>query len=307
MTRKNDHVPAAAHLLAVWAVGSALSALQTQAVVLALFAGNPLFAAGLLAMVALVSVALLALLGAHVRALVPLTARRAGLAAWAASVWCLGTLGAAGAVVVGHTADRQGSGLLAHVAGGACYAVAAAFFVPGARVRPAACAAAAALIAGGAYTAWDATRTPTVDEWISAGEVDRALLRVGDPPPGWTVRALGASEDGFGAEYERPGHPRLHLGVARAGRDTRRADAAGCPVPFGEPIVCTDDGGGRLLIAHGGGFPRSELRLTRDGLVHTVTVEGDRPDLAAARRVLARLRPATDAELTGLLDLPMRR
>ncbi|MET9108984.1 hypothetical protein ABZX29_20715, partial [Streptomyces zhihengii] len=243
MTRRNDTVPVAVHLVAVWLAGCALSAVQSQAVLVGLFAGSPPWAAGLLAVVAALAVALLALLGrvagregpsqhalgAHVRAVVPLAAGRAGLWAWAAGVWALGTLGAAAAVVVGYRVDHLETALPVHLAGGACYAVAAALFVPGARVRLGALGTAAALAAGGCWAALDAARPPTLDEWIAANGVDRSMLRLGDPPPGWTVQVLGASEDGFGADYERAGSPRLHLGVARAGRDHRRADAAGCP------------------------------------------------------------------------------
>ncbi|MFD0431488.1 hypothetical protein ACFQ60_42630 [Streptomyces zhihengii] len=235
----------------------------------------------------------------------PLTAGRAGLWAWAAGVWALGTLGAA-AVVVGYRVDHLETALPVHLAGGACYAVAAALFVPGARVRLGALGTAAALAAGGGWAALDATRPPTLDEWIAANGVDRAMLRLGDPPPGWTVQVLGASEDGFGADYERAGSPRLHLGVARAGQDHRRADAAGCPSPR-RP--------GRLHRRRrrtpagglGGDRPYRELRLDAGGLVHTVTLDGPGADLAAARRILSLLRPATDAELAGLTELPMRR
>ncbi|MFC9267271.1 hypothetical protein ACFTXJ_05815 [Streptomyces zhihengii] len=334
MTRRNDTVPVAVHLVAVWLAGCALSAVQSQAVLVGLFAGSPPWAVGLLAVVAALAVALLALLGrvanvapsarragpaagqeglaqdapgARVRAGVPLAAGRAGLWAWAAGVWALGTLGAAAAVVVGYRVDHLETALPVHLAGGACYAVAAALFVPGARVRLGALGTAAALAAGGGWAALDATRPPTLDEWIAANGVDRAMLRLGDPPPGWTVQVLGASEDGFGADYERAGSPRLHLGVARAGQDHRRADAAGCPVPLGDPVVCTDDGGGRLLVAWGGDRPYRELRLDAGGLVHTVTLDGPGADLAAARRILSLLRPATDAELAGLTELPMRR
>ncbi|MGW1141412.1 hypothetical protein [Streptomyces zhihengii] len=321
MTRRNDTVPVAVHLVAVWLAGCALSAVQSQAVLVGLFAGSPPWAAGLLAVVAALAVALLALLGrvagqaglsqhalgAHARAVVPLAAGRAGLWAWAAGVWALGTLGAAAAVVVGYRVDHLETALPVHLAGGACYAVAAALFAPGARVRLGALGTAAALAAGGGWAALDAARPPTLDEWIAANGVDRSMLRLGDPPPGWTVQVLGASEDGFGADYERAGSPRLHLGVARAGQDHRRADAAGCPVPLGDPVVCTDDGGGRLLVAWGGDRPYRELRLDAGGLVHTVTLDGPGADLAAARRILSLLRPATDAELAGLTELPMRR
>ncbi|TXS49921.1 hypothetical protein [Streptomyces sp. t39] len=307
VTPRNDPRRTAAHLVAVWLAGCAVSAVQLQAVLVAVFAGRMPWAAGLLAVVAASAVGLLALLGAHARAVVPLTARGAGPWMWAAAVWALGTLGAAAAAAVGHRVDPLESVLPVHLAGGLCYAVAAALLVPGTRIRLGALGTAAALAAGGVYTAVDASGPPTLDEWITANGVDRAMLMVGEPPPGYTVRVLGASEDGFGADYERAGSPRLHLGVARAGQDRRRADAAGCPVPFGDPIVCTDDGGGRLLVTYGGDHPRRELRLSGGGLVHTVTLGGSGADLAAARRVLSLLRPATDAELAGLTELPMRR
>jgi hypothetical protein len=218
-----------------------------------------------------------------------------------------GTAGAFVAAVVNFEINHLENTLPLYVAGGCCYALAAALFLPGTRIRLGALGAAAVLVGGGAYAYWDAAQPPTLDEHLAAHDVDRRLLRVGAPPSGYTLRALGAGEDTFGAEYEHPDSVRLHLGVERAGHDTRRADARGCPVPFGDPIHCVDDGDGRQLLTYEGGYEHQELRLRRDGLVFTVTVEGHHADLSAARHVLSTLRPATDAELAGLLDVPTRR
>ncbi|MBV7697732.1 hypothetical protein [Streptomyces sp. TRM70350] len=307
MTQTKQAGPAIAHLAVVWLFGCALTGVQLQAVLVALFAGGtaPLIVA--VVGVAAPAVAALAWLGTAARTIVPLTRRRRGVWAWAVSVHALGTTGAFGVAVVNFQVNRLENGLLLYPAGGTCYALAAALFLPDTGVRLGALGAAAALAVGGSYAAWDATRPPTLDAWLTANDVDRALLRVGDPPPGYALRVLGASEDGFGADYERPHSDGLHLAVARVGHDTRRADARGCPVPFGEPIRCTDDGGGRQLVTYEGGYQHQELRLRRDRLTYTVTLQGTDNDLTAARHILSTLRPATDRELDGLRELPMRR
>jgi hypothetical protein len=297
----------AAHLAAVWCVGGVLTAVQLQVVLIALFADGTLVRGGLLALGAAVGLVALGGVARAARTIVPLAHRPRGRRTWTVSVYVSGTAGASVAAVVNFQADRLDNALPLYVVGGSCYALVAALFLPGIRIRLGALAATAVLVGGVAYAYGDAGRPPTLDEYVAANEVDRSLLRVGDPPPGYTLRALGAGEDTFGAEYERPHSVRLHLGVARAGHDTRRADARGCPVPFGDPIHCVDDGAGRQLLTYEGGYEHQELRLRRDGLVFTVTVEGRHADLSAARHVLSTLRPATDAELAGLLDQPIRR
>ncbi|GEC05909.1 hypothetical protein SSP24_35640 [Streptomyces spinoverrucosus] len=307
MTQTKKAGPAIAHLAAVWLFGCVLTGVQFQAVLIALFAGGTAPLAVVVGGgVAALAVPALAGLGTAARTIVPLTRRRRGLWAWAVCVHALGTIGAFGVVVVNFQVNRLENGLLLYPAGGICYALAAALLLPDTRVKLGALGAAAALAVGGSYAAWDATRPPTLDEWLTANDVDRALLRIGDPPPGYTLRVLGASEDGFGADYKRPHSDGLHLAVARTGYDTRRADARGCPVPFGEPIHCTDDGGGRQLVTYEGGYEHQELRLRRDGLTYTVTLQGTDNDLTAARHILSTLRPATDGELDRLRELPMR-
>ncbi|MZE77651.1 hypothetical protein [Streptomyces xinghaiensis] len=307
MTQWGETRRAVVHLVAVWLAGCALTGMQVIAVLAALFSGGAAPLAALLAGVVLMAVAVLAALGSAVRTMVPLLRRPRGLWAWTAGVYALGTAGASGAAVVYITVNRLDRGLLLYAVGGACYMVAAALFLPGTRVRLGALGAAAALAAGVAYTTWAAAQPPTLGEWISANGVDRGMLRVGDPPPGYTLRGVGASEDGFSAHYARPRSEPLHLGVERAGHDTRRVDARDCPVPRGDPIRCTDDGGGRQLRVYEGDYEHWELRLRRDGLVYTVAGDGSPTDRSAARHILSTLRPATDAELAGLTELPMRR
>ncbi|NYI04706.1 hypothetical protein [Allostreptomyces psammosilenae] len=294
-----------AHLTGLWCVGVALTAVQFQAVLVALFTGGVRAGAVVLAVGGLLAVLLLVPFGRAARSFVPLARSTRGLWGWAAGVYALGTVGAFATVVVNRQVGGLDSGLTLYPLGGLCYALAAAWFLPGLRARIAALGATAALAVGGGYALWEAARPPTLDEWIAANDVDRAMLRVGDPPPGYTLHVLGASVDGFGADYSRPGTDGFHLGVARPGQDTRRVDARGCPVPFGDPVHCSDDGGGRQLVTYQGDYPRQELRLRVDGLVHTVTLPGTGADLPAARHVLSTLRPATEAELAGLLGLPM--
>lgn len=298
-----------AYLATVWLVGCLLTQLQLVAVLVALFAGGAtLLTAAVVGVVMILAAAVFAGLGTAYRTTVPLLRRPRGLRAWTAGVHGLGTIGAFGVVVVGFKINHLDGGLWLYPAGGACYALAAALFLPGLRVRLGALGAAAVLAAGGSYALRVAAQPPTLDEWITANGVDRALLQVGSPPPGYTLRVLGASEDGFGADYERSrSSVRLHLGVLRNGHDTRRADARGCPVPFGDPIRCEDDGGGRQLVTYEGGYEHQELRLRRDGLVYTVTMDGLHSDLSAARHILSTLRPATDTELGDLVERPMRR
>lgn len=297
----------AAHLAAVWIVGGVLTAVQLQVVLIALFVDGTIVRGGLLALGAVLGLGALAGVASAARTTVPLARRRRGRWTWTVTVYVSGTAGASVAAVVNFETDRLENALPLYAAGGSCYALAAALFLPGARIKLGSLAAAAVLVAGGAYAYRDAAQPPTLDEHLAANDVDRGLLRVGDPPSGYTLRALGAGPDTFGAEYVRPRSVRLHLGVERAGHDTRRADARGCPVPFGDRIHCVDDGEGRQLLTYEGGYEHQKLRLRRDGLVCTVTVQGRHTDLSAARHILSTLRPATDAELTGLLGLPTRR
>lgn len=309
MIRKNDATAVGAHLAAVWTAGCALTAVQLQVLVLVLFLDGPVavrvaVAAGTAALAS----AFLATLGRAARTDAPATRRARGLWGWTAVVYLSGTAGALAAAVLLHYVGDGAGWLVLLPVGGTCHALAAGFFLPGARARLATTAAAVVLVAGGGYAAWDATRPPTLDAWLSANGVDRALLRVGDPPAGYTLLVGGASRDGFGAHYESPHAPALGLQVERAGHNTRRVDARGCPVPFGQEIHCRDDGGGRLLIAYGGNHPSRELRLARGGLVCTVTLRGaGEAQLPAARQVLSTLRPAARAELAALVELPMRR
>ncbi|WP_158710998.1 hypothetical protein [Streptomyces albus] len=308
MTQKREAARRAiGHLVAVWLAGCALTGMQVTAVLAMLFSGGAPLLTAVLAFVVLLAVAVLAVLGSAVRTMVPLMRGRGGLWAWTASVYALGTAAASGVTVVSIQIDRLDGISLLYPAGGACYAIAAALFLPGVRVKLGAAGAAAALAAGVAYAAWAAAQPPTLGEWISANGVDRGMLRVGDPPPGYTLRGVGASEDGFGAHYGGPHAEPLRLGVERAGHETRRVDARDCPVPRGDPIRCTDDGGGRQLRVYEGDHERWELRLRRDGLVYTVSGDGSPTDPSAARHILSTLRPATGTELAGLVELPMRR
>ncbi|MFF0451300.1 hypothetical protein ACFYT4_33830 [Streptomyces sp. NPDC004609] len=298
MVRKKKVVPALAHLVGVGAVGCLITGVQFVAVITEVFAGNAGPPVAALVAVTLFAVPLLAGYALSARSIVPLTRRAWGLWGWAAAVYGLGTAGAIGAVVIHHRVNDEGNGLAAlYFSGGVCYALAAAFFLPGTRTRLAALATAAALAASGGYASWQAAQPPTPDEWIADNRVDRALLRVGEPPTGYALHTAGATEQRFGVTYTRPGSPDLHLGVERTGADTRRRDARGCPVASGDPIRCTDDGEGRQLVAYGGDAARHELVLRRDGLVHTVTIYGNRADLTGARHILLTLRPATDEEL----------
>ncbi|MFI6285752.1 hypothetical protein ACIBCM_13515 [Streptomyces sp. NPDC051018] len=303
MVRRNDMVPVLAHLVGVGAVGCFLTGVQFVAVVIGLVSDDAEPPVAALVAVMPFAVSLLAGFALSARSLVPLTRRARGLWIWAAAVYGLGTAGAIGAAAV-HFRVYDGENDLAalYLSGGVCYALAAAFFLPGTRIRAAALATAAALAVGGGYVSWQAAQPPTPDEWIADNRVDRALLRVGEPPTGYVLQSVGASEDGFGATYTRPGSPDLHLGVERSGADTRRRDAQGCPVPFGVPIRCTDDGDGRQLVTYGGSAVRQELVLRRDGLAHTVTIDGNEADLPGARHILLTLRPATDGELRLMTD-----
>jgi hypothetical protein len=243
-------------------------------------------------------------LGFAFRTIMPLLYRARGRWAWTAGVYVLGTIGAFGAGAVNFKINRWEGGDWLYPVGGACYALAATFLLPGIRVRLCALGAAAALAIGGSYAAWSAAQPPALDEWITANGVDRALMQVGGPPPGYTLRVVGASAVDFRARYEGPRSVRLHLGVERSGHDTPRIDASGYPVL---PIRVKDDGGGRQLVTYESGYEYQDLRLRRDGLVYTVTMERFHGHLSAARHILSTIRPATDTELGDLVELPMRR
>ncbi|MCK7624306.1 hypothetical protein MUU72_14545 [Streptomyces sp. RS10V-4] len=305
-----DQKPAAwrtaVHLAAVGIIGCAVTSVQFEAVLVALLTGRSAVIAAVCTAAVAVTISLLAGFAGPARPFVPLTRRARGRWYWAAGVYAFGTAGTVGALVLGSGPEGLSHSWLLAPWGGACYALAAAFFLPHRRTRLATTGAAVALAAALGYGTWAAAQPPTLDAWLTANSVDRALLRVGEPPAGYTLRVGGADEHTFGARYTHPGSPDLRLVVQHPGQDTRRADARGCPVPFGDPVACTDDGDGRQLITYEGAYPTQELRLRRAGLVHIVTLEGHHGDLPAARRILATLRPAKDSELTPLVALPMR-
>ncbi|HEX5568584.1 MAG TPA: hypothetical protein VFY14_16945, partial [Streptomyces sp.] len=252
---KNEaRLAVAVHLAAVWSVGCALTAFQFFTVIVALFSDNGKVIAAFSVVAVFLGVAVFAGLGTAVRRFVPLVRRKRGLWMWAAGVYAFGTAAAIVTLVASKRSGGLEFGPLFFPFAGAWYALAAAAFLPSARAHLAALATAAVLAAGWSYAVWDASRPPTLDEWITATGVDRAVLRLGDPPPGHALLSVGASEDGFRARYEGPGSAGLHLEVERAGQGTRRTDARGCPVPLGETIHCTDDGGGRLLVAYESGY-----------------------------------------------------
>jgi hypothetical protein len=302
-----------AHLAAVWLAGYLLTQFQLYAAFIILHAGGggALLTAAVVGvtviLVVILAAAAFAGLGFAFRASVPLLHRARGVWAWAAGVYVLGTIGAFGAGLVNFTISRWEAGDWLCPAGGACYALAAASFLPGIRVRLGALGAATVLAAGGSYAAWAAAQPPTLDEWITANGVDRALLKVGGPPPGYTLKVVGASEVGFRVEYERPHSLPLHLDVERTEHNNPRTDARGCPVSLGVTVRCKDDGAGRRLLTYENGYEHQDLCLRRDGLVYTVTMEGFHGDLPAARHILSTLRPATDTELGDLVELPTRR
>ncbi|WP_424216934.1 hypothetical protein ACN20G_33095 (plasmid) [Streptomyces sp. BI20] len=296
----------AVHLAAVWVLGCVLTGAETILLLASLF-GDDLGVVVAVALLALCAgVALTAWLGSAARSHVPFTRGVRGLWTWAVLVHVAGAAAAFGAVLLDRAAARSGGSGPSHLlVGGTACALVAAFFVPRTRVRTSALALTAVLAAGVGWSAWTASRPPTLDAWLTSHRVDRALARIGEAPPGHTAHVRGASEDAFGVEYTSDGGgPGFSLRVEREGHDTRRADARGCPVPLGDPVRCVDDGEGRLLITYGGGgAPVRELRLRRAGLVHVVSLR-EPAALGPARRVLATLRPATDAELEPLLSSP---
>jgi hypothetical protein len=300
-------------LAAVWLVGCVLTLFHWYAAFIVFHADGAILltAAVVGGVMVTLAAAGFAGLGFAFRTIMPLLYRVRGRWAWAAGVYVLGTIGAFGAGVVNFriTSNQvepitrwEGSDWL-YLVGGACYALAAAFFLPGSRVRLGALGATAALAAGGLYATWSAAQPPTLDEWITANGVDGALLQVGGPPPGYTLRVVSASAVDFRARYEGPRSVRLHLGVERTGHDTPRIDVGGHPVL---PIRVKDDGGGRQLVTYESGYEYQDLRLRRDGLVYTVTMERFHGDLSAARHILSTIRLATDTELGNLVELPMR-
>ncbi|MEU9111774.1 hypothetical protein AB0D04_08295 [Streptomyces sp. NPDC048483] len=292
----------------VGCLGCVLTAVQLEAVLTALFMEKTALIVTALVAAPSLTVPLLAGYAFSALPIVPFVRRTRGQWGWAAGVYACGTAGTLAAAALSlYAGTFRDNAELLFPCGGICYALAAAFFLPGKRARQATLAATALFVVTSACVTWSIAQPPTLREWLTANGVDRTLLRVGEPPSGYTLEVNGAGEEGFGATYTRPGAPELHLAVERTGRDTRRADARGCPVPFGETLRCADDGEGRLLITHEGDYPQRELRLRRNGLVHTVTVDGSRTDLSAARHILTTLRPATDTELAPLTTRPMRR
>ncbi|MYV45586.1 hypothetical protein [Streptomyces sp. SID2888] len=89
-------MPVLTHLAAVWFIGSALTALQFYAVILAGFSGNTAALVITLAVMVPLAVYAFVCLGAAARSIVPLTRRARGLWAWASGVYGLGTAGLGG-------------------------------------------------------------------------------------------------------------------------------------------------------------------------------------------------------------------
>jgi hypothetical protein len=307
MAQKNEAGRTFIHLAAIGLVGGALLALELQAGLIALFAGGGGAVALVVGVQTCLGVALFAGLGTAARPLVPSTRSAGGLWAWAAGAYVSGTAGAFCLVWVNHRVNDLENVIALFPAVAACYALAAAFFLPGARRRLTTLAATAVFIVGGGCVTWAATRPPTVDQWIADNRVDRDLLRLGDAPPGYTLTGVGAGTSTFGANYERSPSAHLHLEVRRISYVTERTDTSGCPVPRGTPIHCSDDGAGRQSVTYEGweaGEEHQELRLRSRGLVYIVSPLGTAGDLPAARHILSTLRPATHAELRSLVDLP---
>lgn len=286
----------ASHLFMVWALGTGIFLVLGQLLLLALWGGLSGRWLLVLAAAALVSCLPLASLGRAARGVVPLARTRRGLLAWTSGVFALGTAGTASLVaLVWHGPNGAPALSTAFYAlGGLPYALAAALFHPRRAVRATALTVATAVFGLTAYAGHEAARPPTDQEWLAEARTPAALLRVGDPPPGYTLRTGGATDTSYSATYLRAGHDDISLYVSLPGTGSGLAhlgNGQDCGTYPPETVTCTRDGAGRLFLS----APTTglhELHLHRADL--TLTVLFHTPaDLPKARHILTTTHPIT--------------
>ncbi|MFI5530634.1 hypothetical protein ACIA8O_19050 [Kitasatospora sp. NPDC051853] len=288
----------ALHLLLVWAVTALVVPLLGLVVLAAGWAGGLGGAAVVLLPGVPAVVGLLALAGGPAASVVPLCGSVRRRLVWAVSVFVLGTLGVLAGVAAYSRGVDLGSGGVRAALTGVPYAVAAAFFVPGVRVR----AGAALLLAVGVLYggfAGPAQAEQTRHEAEAARYRERAdLLYLADPPPGMRVALADSEAAGFLVDYRSAagGPERLGLTVRRPLTPELR-----CPEASTEGTTCRVDEGREVVEVHVFPDGTRQVTLTRRHGPSEVEVGSQSLDEAGLRRVLDSVHPLSGPELEDLM------
>ncbi|MEU2435589.1 hypothetical protein ABZ595_05230 [Streptomyces rubradiris] len=288
----------ALHLLLVWAFmsvampGAGLTLLATAwaggygALVPVLAVGVPLL------------VALLSIMGAPAKGVVPLCASVPKRLGWAALVLVLGTLGVLAGLAAYDDGVYLGSAGIRVALTGAPYAVAAAFFVPNRRVRLGATVVLAAAVAYGGFIGPDQARQRRHTAEAARYREHQELLYTIDTPPGMRVARADIGSVAFAVEYHsvrRDGYVGLSV---RMPLDPRPS----CPTPPEKDVTCAVSERGDMSLVRtfpGGGH---HIALTRRHGAVEAEVSSQTLDEPALRRLLDTLHPLSDAELEGLME-----
>ncbi|WP_258565645.1 hypothetical protein, partial [Streptomyces sp. WELS2] len=288
----------ALHLFLVWALmAAAVPVLGITLLVTGWTSGE----GAMLSVLALgvpLSVVLLSVAGAPVRALVPLCASGPKRLGWAALVFVLGTLGVlAGLAVYDDGVYLGGVGTRIALTG-APYAVAAAFFVPNRWARLGATAALAGAVAYGGFIGpgrtWQRRQTAGIERYREYGE----LLFTIDTPSGMRAAHAEAGPASFTVEY----HSIRWDGYVALGVRKPLTPRPACPTPPEKGVTCAVDKRGETSVVEA--FPGGGHRITltrRHGAVEA-EISSQTLDEPALRHLLDTLHPLSDAELKGLME-----
>ncbi|MEU3076260.1 hypothetical protein [Streptomyces laurentii] len=285
----------ALHLFLVWAAMTAAVPMLGFGVVAAAWSGG---AAPVFAVAVPLTLALLVLAGLPARTVVPMCGSRSGLVGWAALVFALGTIGIL-AGLAAYTGDVDlGSAGTRIALTGVPYAVAAAFFVPGRWVRPAALAVLAAAVAYGGFVGPARAERQQDEAELARYREHKELLFLGDAPAGMRVSRAQVGPTDFTVEY-RPVRESYVSGYA--GLAVRRVftPELRCPEPVKDRTCAVGADGVMKLVDE---FPDGARKVTlarRIGNVE-VTVGDGTADEPLLRRLLATLHSLSDAELEKL-------
>ncbi|MER7223837.1 hypothetical protein [Streptomyces rubradiris] len=287
----------ALHLLLVWALMTVAIPVVGFALMATAWAGGYGALVPVLAVGVPLLVALLSMMGAPAKAVVPLCASAPKRLGWATLVFVLGTLGVlAGLVAYGHGVHLGSAGTRVALTG-APYAVAAAFFVPNRWVRLGATAALAAAVAYGGFIGPDQARQRRHTAEVARYREHQELLYTIDTPPGMRVVRAEAGSASFGIEYHsirRDGYVGLSVRVPLDPRPS-------CPTPREKDVTCAVNKRGDMSMVRtfpGGGH---HVTLTRRYGAVEAEVTSQTLDEPALRRLLDTLHPLSDAELEGLM------
>ncbi|CAL9324585.1 hypothetical protein [Streptomyces sp. SudanB182_2057] len=287
----------ALHLLLVWALMSAVMPAVGFALLAAAWAGGYGALVPVVAVSVPLLVVLLSIMGAPVKAVVPLCASVPKRFGWSALVLVLGTLGVLAGLAVYDDGVHLGSAGTRVALTGASYTVAAAFFVPNRRVRLGAMVVLAAAVAYGGFIGPDQARQRRHTGEVARYREHRELLYTIDTPPGMRVARADVGSVAFAVEYHsvrRDGYVGLSV---RMPRDPRPS----CPTPPEKDVTCAVDKRGDMSVVRTFPGGRHTSLTRRHGAVEA-EVSSQTLDEPALRRLLDTLHPLSDAELKGLME-----